>query len=521
MEFNPTENPNAMLPPGTVHLVAEQSDRIILVPKPSSDPDDPLNWSKKRKWLNVTLLLFYVFTTGIGGTSVYSVFTPISKDTGISIAQLNNGTGYLFLMAGWTNVIWQPLALTFGRRPIILLSLLFCVAISEWTAWIDHYPSWAAARCLYGLACAPVEVLPQICIPDVFFAHERGAFIGWYMFVLCASNFIAPLIAGFMNDTYGWHWVQHWAALILALNFVLAFFLYEESMYARTSVEGEKVNQLPGMDDTPAIQQFDVTAGYYKKKTFLQRMKLWSYNGNSFSQIVRIAYRPILIFFLFPNIMWAGFMYGFALAWYNVYNATTSSILSAAPYDFSAAIVGLSYVAPLIGAIVAGIVSGPVADWLTLRLASRHRGLREPEQRLWGLVAYCILMPAGLLIWGLGAYHHAHWAVLLLGGLLCGYCNVSGGAYALAYAVDCFKEISGETIVSVILCRNTLSFAFNYAITPWIDAQGLQKTFIAVAILSWAFGMSFLLMEWKGKALRVMCAERYWRYVETQVVRFM
>lgn len=175
----------------------------------------------------------------------------------------------------------------------------------------------------------------------------------------------------------------------------------------------------------------------------------------------------------------------------------------------------------MIGATVAGIVSGPVADWLTLRLASRHRGLREPEQRLWGLVVYCILMPAGLLIWGLGAYHHAHWAVLLLGGLLCGYCNVSGGAYALAYAVDCFKELSGETIVSVILCRNTLSFAFNYAITPWIDAQGLQKTFIAVAILSWAFGMSFLLMEWKGKALRVMCAERYWRYVETQVVRFM
>ncbi|EEA26816.1 hypothetical protein TMatcc_004895 [Talaromyces marneffei ATCC 18224] len=519
MEYNLAENPNTMLPPGTVHLVAEQSNKIILVPKPSADPNDPLNWSKNRKRLNVTLLLFYVFTTGIGGTSVYSVFTPISKETAISIAQLNNGTGYLFLMAGWTNIIWQPLALTFGRRPIILLSLLFCVAISEWTAWIDHYPSWAAARCLYGLACAPVEVLPQICIPDVFFAHERGAFIGWYMFVLCASNFIAPLIAGFMNDTYGWHWVQHWAALILALNFVLAFFLYEESMYTRTSVEGEKVDEFPDLDDRHAAQRSDVATGS-RKETLLESMKLWSYNGNSFSQIIRIAYRPILIFFQFPNIMWAGFMYGFALAWYNVYNATTSAILSAAPYDFSAALVGLSYVAPLIGATIAGVVSGPVADWLTLRLASRLGGLREPEQRLWGLVVYCLLMPGGLLLWGLGTYHQVHWAVILLGGLFCGYCNVSGGAYALAYAVDCFKELSGETIVSVILCRNTLSFAFNYAITPWIDAQGLQKTFIAVAILSLAFGMSFLLMEWKGKALRVMSAGRYWKYVETQVVKF-
>lgn len=307
---------DAVLPPGTLHLVETQTDGIILVPKPSSAPDDPLNWAPRRKWLNVSLVLFYVFTTGIGGTSVYSVLTPISEDTGITIGQLNTGTGFLFLMAGWTNLIWQPLALTFGRRPIILLSLLFCVAVSEWTAWIDRYSPWAAARCLYGFACAPVEVLPEICIPDVFFAHERGTYIGWYMLVLCASNFIAPLIAGFMNDAYGWHWVQHWAALILALNFVLAFFFYEESMYTRENVEAEKIDEVPDTSKVPLSQVQPSAAAATSQKTFVQKMKLWSYSRVSPSQVLRMAYRPILIFFLFPNIMWAGFTYGFALAWY-------------------------------------------------------------------------------------------------------------------------------------------------------------------------------------------------------------
>jgi MFS family permease len=204
---------------------------------------------------------------------------------------------------------------------------------------------------------------------------------------------------------------------------------------------------------------------------------------------------------------------------YNVYNATTSAILSSAPYSFSAATVGLSYVAPLIGTLIAGVVTGPLADWSTLQLARRSKGLREPEQRLWGLAIYCVLMPAGLLIWGLGAAHKLHWAVLLFGAILCGYCNVAGGSYAIAYNVDCFREIAGESIVSMILCRNTMSFAFNYAITPWINAQGLQKTFIAVAVLSCGFGCSFLLMIWKGKNLRKRCAERYWRYVATQVVQ--
>lgn len=51
--------------PGTVTLVdlqhslqarhADHGDReIVLVPEPSNDPDDPLNWSPRRKLLSTT-----------------------------------------------------------------------------------------------------------------------------------------------------------------------------------------------------------------------------------------------------------------------------------------------------------------------------------------------------------------------------------------------------------------------------------------------------------------------------------
>lgn len=53
------------------------------------------------------------------------------------------------------------------------------------------------------------------------------------------GNFIGPFIAGFMNDAIGWRWVQHWCALLLAFNFVLAFFLQEESMFERGNFEAE------------------------------------------------------------------------------------------------------------------------------------------------------------------------------------------------------------------------------------------------------------------------------------------
>ena len=87
---------SSALPPGSIHLLrlqAEKNDDLILIPQPSAHPDDPLNWARWRKFLNLFLVLFYTFTTGVAATVVYSVFTPISENTGITIAQLNQGTG--------------------------------------------------------------------------------------------------------------------------------------------------------------------------------------------------------------------------------------------------------------------------------------------------------------------------------------------------------------------------------------------------------------------------------------------
>lgn len=203
---------------------------------------------------------------------------------------------------------------------------------------------------------------------------------------------------------------------------------------------------------------------------------------------------------------------------YAVYNATASAFLSAPPYNFNSSQVGLTYLAPLFGSIAGGFVAGPLADWHTLRLAWRNGGVREPEQRLWALAIYSTAVPLGLLLWGLGAAYGWHFGILILGGFLCSMCSIASGV-SIAYNVDCFKEIAGESMVSLILVRNTLTFAFNYGITPWIEASGIRDTFIAVAVLAMATGFTFLGVVWKGKCLRRRSAERYWRYASTQVVK--
>lgn len=92
--------------PGTIHLVDletsehDKNGNIVLHPQPSNDPEDPLNWSRKRKQWNIWMVYFYTLGIGIPTTVQYSILTNISEDTGISLADLNTGTGLMFLFSG-------------------------------------------------------------------------------------------------------------------------------------------------------------------------------------------------------------------------------------------------------------------------------------------------------------------------------------------------------------------------------------------------------------------------------------
>ncbi|TEA12921.1 putative MFS-type transporter [Colletotrichum sidae] len=535
------------LPPGTTKLIdvdgsvlgqhASGSDEkdIVLIPRPCEDPEDPLNWTKRRKLLATSCVVMYTIMIAIPSSAVYSVVTPIRQATGLSLTDINNGTGIMFLFYGWGCVIWQPFALQYGKRPAYLASLTANIVILATAPMCTTKHTYLASRILLGLFGAPVESLCEISITDIWFAHQRPKYLALYGWGLSLTGKLAPMLSGFINVGMGWKWTLWWCAIFNGIALVYCFLFMEETNYdrpARQPDPDETVILQTRADDSPAAseagekdvsaadkQQHASTAGHtesetgqvvYPRKTYMQ--KLGVRDKPRQNRMLDIALGSFTGF-TYPSVVYAGLMYGANnLVWSGVQNATAGTVYTTM-YGFSTAGVAAAYAGGVLGTMVGGYYCGKVGRLLTVRLARRNNGVSESEHSLWLFAASVFLVPFSMLLYGLGVAYHVHWVGLVVSQFALAVNNALAVAGSLGYAIASYPQLSGDMITTCVIIRNTMSFAINYGITPWLDRMGYRDTYIVVGAVGFVWNASIFFMTRYGRRLRERSAERYWRRV--------
>ncbi|KAI8302881.1 putative MFS-type transporter [Colletotrichum sp. SAR11_240] len=534
------------LPPGTSRLIdvdgsvigqhasGSGENDIVLIPRPSEDPEDPLNWTRKRKLLATSCVVLYTIMIAIPSSAVYSVVTPIRKATGLSLADINNGTGIMFLFYGWGCVIWQPLALQYGKRPAYLASLAANIIILATAPMCTTKHTYLASRILLGLFGAPVESLCEISITDIWFAHQRPKYLALYGWGLSMTGKLAPMLSGFMNVGMGWKWTLWWCAIFNGIALVYCFLFMEETNYDRParledhetpviseaqrtesatgSEEESKVATTPEKQGAPTTNPVDSETGQviYPRKTFVQKLGIKDKpRPNRMLDIALGALRG----FTYPSVVYAGLMYGANnLVWSGVQNATTGTVYTTM-YGFSTAGVAGAYAGGVLGTIIGGYYCGKVGKILTIRLARRNNGISESEHSLWLFAASMFLVPFSMILYGLGVAYHIHWMGLIISQFTLAINNALAVAGSLGYAIASYPQLSGDMITTCVIIRNTMSFAINYGITPWLNHMGYRDTFITVGAIGFVWNASIFVMTRYGRKMREKSAERYWKDV--------
>jgi hypothetical protein len=225
------------------------------------------------------------------------------------------------------------------------------------------------------------------------------------------------------------------------------------------------------------------------------------------------------------------------LVWSGVQNATIGTIYTT-EYGFKTSSISAAYAGGVLGTIIGGLYVGTVSKILTLRLARRNNGISEPEHTLYVFIASIVLVPVALVLYGCAVTYHWHWFALAftqfckrpkdttqrnvraatlttilrsIGIALNGTICVSA---ALSYAINSYPELSGQMVTTCVLIRNTLSFAINFGITPWLKSSNYLTVYCIMAGIGFVWNASLFVMTRYGRKIRESTAARYWRDVE-------
>ncbi|KAH7131669.1 major facilitator superfamily domain-containing protein [Dactylonectria estremocensis] len=508
---------------GSHHFVkSEDKSHRVLVPQPSNDPHDPLNWTKAWKLSALVAVSTMSFTQGFAPLALGPMFGYLMADYDRSLTDVIQFTGVTILVLGFSNFLWVPISTSFGRRPVLIFSQIVCLASHIWRAKAANYNGFMGAAILSGIGAGPGETLQPSIIADIYFLHDRGKWNTMYWVTYTGALIVAPIIAGAMADHSGWPSFWWLNAAMTAVSLLIIVFGFPETMFSReeaiesqatsneTSLKAIEVQHQEQTSDekhaTSDDNQSNINAErdpcLGKGTPSRQQWKLFQTSSASFRSIVLDLWIPWKLF-TFPIVLFASFVVSWSCSFILILNLTQTQVFAAPPYNLSSQSIGFTNFSLFVGALIGLATAGPLSDWVSARATARNNGIREPEMRLPAMIPYVLIMAFGHIITAIGYQNHWPWAVIVVLGYSCAGIQVAAlPSISSTYAVDSYKPVAGSLFVAITVNKNLWGYGMGKFITPWTVADGFINAFMVNMALTFLWCLLAVVFYFYGKTFR-------------------
>ncbi|KAK5119730.1 hypothetical protein LTR85_007306 [Meristemomyces frigidus] len=508
-------------PPGTVRLVEhqlhrtrsgrnQQEDHIELFPQPSQSAADPLNWPTWRKYAALVTMGLFSFISNFGSSGLapaleileYQLLPPQS------VSNLTHLVAVNVLLQGCSNILWVPLANTFGRRPILIVSLLMGVFFSMWCGLANGFSSLLAARALQGIAFGPADTIAPDVVGEIFFVHQRGRALAIYTLFLAGGSFIGGIAGAYIAGELGYKYFFWITTALFGFTLLCEVFLVPETLFDRQAhLIQEQHPSVTGdgsfSDEKANVDMIERAVGDNSNSPAGPSLKAGVYRGDLLQHFFD-PWRSLA----FPGTWIVMLHYGGLLGGLVTISTVAPQFLAMPPYLWGNN-VGLLGLGGFIGSLLGGLATYITSDLLVKRLAKKEsHGLAEPESRLPAMFPALFLSTMGILIFGLSAANpspHA-WVGMGVAYGMVGFGITQIPSIGFSYLIDSYNAISADCFVMTAIARSVVSFTWTFFVSGWIDTAGAALPFGIFTLIMGVFALLTIPLWLFGKRMRIATA---------------
>ncbi|KAJ7223894.1 MFS general substrate transporter [Mycena haematopus] len=428
---------------------------LPLIPQPSSDPSDPLNFPQ---WLKIAILLQVSFIAGLGPLNqamINPAYVPLAAHFHKTTVVASYQTTIAIAFAGVGSFLWVPLANTYGRRHVILFTTLLAAASSLGSGKAQTWSQLIGTRVLNGIGTSSFFTIGAGMVSDCFFLHERGRAMGIFTVFLTNSAHVAPIPGGFLAQFVNYRWCYY----------------------------------LPGI--------LDLTI-----RPILRRLNLWGLRPEGKHLKILDFWRPFQMF-IYPSVITAALYYSVTFSLSSILPAVTSATLFRLVDKFTTSQTGLALgFGTLIGSTLGELCGGIVVD-RSMYLSRKGRGGEAvAEVRLQGIWAGAILQPIGLLIWGFCWQYKTHWIGPTMGFAVMCFAIQIISTVLYSYVADCYKPQMPEIAQVLNFSRQTVGMTLGFWAIPMGTKIGYQYMSVTLALIGLVTFLPVVYLMYQGKNIR-------------------
>ncbi|ELR03006.1 hypothetical protein VC83_01430 [Pseudogymnoascus destructans] len=475
--LTPTVTPPGMATAAPKTMMTRNYDApIILIPQPSDDANDPLNWSITKKIIIFACICFAGFAGQMSPNSNQLTFVlQIPNYVGRTQADMLNTVAAA--LAGWMlgPFILVPWAALVGRSSVIFWSLIGTLACQIWAAKMtgpNDFIPFAISRAFCGVFGVIPATLGTGYIMDMFFLHQRGKAFAIFEVLIIFAVVGGGTLGGFIAEYGPWSEVFWWTVGPVGAAAIAVFVFVEDTTFTR----GPNAVQRPPLPKAWLANRV---------ATFFPGIKTQAGTLDKRAAVFRRFIVPLQITITPITLLIGTFV--FVALGLPIMQASTIAIylmppVSAGGYGFSALQLAFFTMTAWAGIISAQLYGYLSNDRIPLTVARRVSGIWRPEYRLANTLLPGFLLPIGLAIYGAGLQLHLHYMVLALASFVIWFAALLALPVCYNYIVECFVQTPVEASVALNSYRIAFGLMSVFIITQWQGAVGV----------GWMWGMGSL-----------------------------